>query len=255
MSTLHVDTVRYFDDNFSYLITQGNGKPTAIVDCGDSGPVLDHLESSSMKPDFLLLTHSHYDHAGDIAGLLEVYPKLTVVKPAEEARITQAAIEIADQEEIEFGDFTIGAIQVPAHTLYCTSYLIGDSLFVGDALFSGGCGRIFEGTPEKLEKAMDRLSAFPNETKVYFGHEYTLANLRFAKSIEPGNADIQSYMKEVEEKLGRGEYSTPSTIGLEKRINPFFRIDEETVVESIDPEKALTRTKRMELLRKKKDNF
>lgn len=254
MGSLTISVIPYFDDNFSYLIQEENGL-SAVVDCGDSNPIIDFLNSNSLNLDFILATHSHYDHAGDISSLMKEYPNAKLIKPKGESRIKESGLEVTNGETIDFGSTKIAAISVPAHTNYCLSYLIEDNVFVGDALFSGGCGRLFEGDPGNLESAMDKLSALSENTKVYFGHEYTLSNLKFALSIEPSNPDLLNYYEEVNAKANRKEFTTPSTIGLEKKINPFFRVDKTDVIKVIDPNEAMSRTDRMGMLRKLKDNF
>jgi hydroxyacylglutathione hydrolase len=255
MSRLKVDIIPYFDDNFSYLFYFDEAGPKALVDCGDAEPVLTHLNKKGWQLDFMLATHSHYDHAEDIPVIQKEFPNLTVIKPKGESRISAPGQEVADGDTISFGNDEIRVIGVPAHTNYCVSYLISGAVFVGDALFSAGCGRLFEGQAEDLERAMDKLKSLPDETRVYFGHEYTVSNLRFAKSVEPTSSDILNYLDQAESKISRGEHTTPSTISLEKKINPFFRIDETNVIRALDPNGALTRTKRMAALRKQKDNF
>jgi hydroxyacylglutathione hydrolase len=255
MVQLKVEVIPYFDDNYSYLIYFDADGPKALVDCGDAGPVFNFLDKMEWSLDFVLTTHSHYDHAADIPSLKKRFPGLKVVKPKGEARIPTPGIEVSDQDSIQFGEGEIRVMGVPAHTNFCVSYLVAGCVFVGDALFSAGCGRLFEGQAEDLESAMDKLASLPDDTLVYFGHEYTSANLRFAQSIEPSNKDIAAYIKQVEFNVAAGEYSTPSSIYLEKKVNPFFRIDQESVVQAIDPNRALSRTKRMAALRRYKDNF
>lgn len=255
MAALSIDIIPYFDDNFSYFLDQGEDAPTALIDCGDAGPVLDFLEAKNQKLDFVLATHSHYDHAGDIASLLEAFPDAKVIKPKGDTRITVPGQEAAGGDLIHFGSHTIQVIAVPAHTQFCVSYLIDNNLFSGDTLFSGGCGRLFEGTPQNLESAMDALSSLPNDTNVYFGHEYTVSNLKFALTIEPTNQKLIEYIDRATFKTENGQFTTPSTIGLEKEINPFFRIDQEAVITEIDPKNELSRTERLAELRSRKDHF
>ncbi len=256
MAAVKIDVIPYFDDNFSYLIQQSSPDgPTALVDCGDAGPVLDYLQNNKIDLSYILATHSHYDHAGDISSLVKEFPNAIVIKPNGETRIDVAGKEVSDGEQIQFGDSIIEVLAVPAHTKFCLSYKIEDHVFVGDALFSAGCGRLFEGQPADLERAMDKLASLPDATKIYFGHEYTEANLKFALFIEPNNQKTSDYLKEVRDKVNSGMFSTPSTISHEKEINPFFRIDEESVIKTIDPNKSLSRTERMAALRLQKDNF
>ena len=255
MENLQIEIVRYFDDNYSYLIRCNQSNKTALVDCGDAGPILDYLEKKTWNLDYAFVTHAHYDHAGDISGLLKSFPEATFVKPAGETRLTIPGIEVGDGDIVCFGEHTIKAISVPAHTRYCTCYFIEGNLFVGDALFSAGCGRLFEGQASDLEKAMDKLASFPDDTNVFVGHEYTLANLRFAISMEPANHDSKEYLQESLNKLDKTGITTPTTIGKEKSINPFLRIDQKSIIQNLDPNHSMTRTRRIELLRSKKDSF
>ena len=116
-------------------------------------------------------------------------------------------------------------LSVPAHTKDCVNYYAEGNLFTSDTLFSAGCGRLFEGVPAELESALARISAYPPETRIYFGHEYTRSNLEFARGVEPHNADIAEYIKEVDSVLAEGGFTTPSTLVREKSVNPFLRLD------------------------------
>jgi len=255
MGNLIVDIVPYFNDNYCYLVHDDETGATALFDCGDANPVERRLKEKGWNLSMVLATHFHPDHAGGINNLIQAFPGAKVVKPAGETRLSMPGTEVGDRAEITFGNKTIQAISVPAHTRYCTSYYLEGSLFVGDTLFSAGCGRLFEGQPADLENALAKLSSYPDNTKIYHGHEYTLSNLIFAKTVEPDNQDIVDFHKQVHNMLGRGEYTTPTTLEREKKINPFLRVDQPSIVESIDPQGKLNRTERLGLIRRQKDNF
>jgi len=255
MEAAAIEIVPYFDDNFAYLIHCSNSGKTALVDCGDFEPVRQRLQEKKWSLDMILLTHSHYDHAGDVQSAVDQWPEVKIVKPADDSRIKVDGLEAHDGDQFELGEIKIKAISVPAHTKFCTSYHVDNRVFCGDALFSAGCGRLFEGTAADLEKSMDRFLQCNEDTLFYVGHEYTLSNIEFAASIEPDNKDILNYKADVKNKIDSGGFSTPTTISTEKKVNPFFRIDCESVIQNIDPENGLGRTERMGLLRNKKDNF
>lgn len=255
MGIITVKTIPYFDDNYSFIIRCEDTETTALVDCGDSSPVLDYLDGKGWRLDYVFITHFHHDHAGDIQELMKYFDKMVVVKPAGENRLTIPALEVQEGDEVNFGKHKISVLSVPAHTKYCTCYFVQSSLFVGDALFSAGCGRLFEGQASDLERAMDKMLGFSDDVKVYAGHEYTLSNLAFASFIESENEDIKEHIENSMEKRSKGGFTIPSTIGLEKKINPFLRIDNEAVIKVLDPDQKLTRTERMGLLRRKKDSF
>ncbi len=255
MDDLGIEIVPYFDDNFSYLIHENQTGLTALVDCGETEPVLQQLEKRGWHLDYILATHFHFDHAGEIEAMKKHFPGATVIKPTGEKRLAMEGRQVKEGDTIPFGQYEIGVVSLAAHTMYCTGYFIEGNLFVGDALFSAGCGRLFEGKPADLERTMDKIASFSDEAKVYFGHEYTQSNLRFAQSIEPGNADLAEYQKNVENRIRSGQFSTPTTVRLEKKINPFLRIDHPDVVSAVDSKNNLDRTERMGILRKLKDGF
>ena len=255
MDDFIVDVVPYFNDNYCYLIHDPESENTALIDCGDAKPVAHRLKEMGWKLTMVLATHFHFDHAGGIDDIKQIYPEAEVIKPAGEDRLAMPGTEVEDGQLIDFGNKKIKIISVPAHTQYCTSYYLDGCLFVGDTMFSAGCGRLFEGQASDLENAFAKLSAYPDNTKIYHGHEYTLSNLEFAKTIEPSNQSIIEYVEQVKEILNKGGYSTPTTLAREKNINPFLRVDQHSIIEVIDPTGKLSRTERLGIIRSKKDNF
>jgi len=255
MTELVVVTVPYYDDNFAYLVYDKFSRKTVLFDCGEIGPILRQIQKNGWSLDYIVATHFHYDHAGEIDAMKAHFPGATVIKAAGESRLKMNGLEVRDGDTIPFGGYTIQVMSLPAHTLYCTAYLIDGNLFVGDVLFSAGCGRLFEGTPADLEKALDKICSLPDDTKLYFGHEYTQSNVQFAKSIEPDNDDLEEYRKIVNQLLDTGQFSSPTSLGLQKRINPFLRIDRQSIIQVVDPEGVLSRTERLGILRRMKDSF
>jgi hydroxyacylglutathione hydrolase len=212
-------------DNYIWLLRHGD--VGAIVDPGDAAPVIAFLERSGISPCAILATHHHGDHVGGIPALLDRWP-VPVFGPARE-KIPGRTQALAGGDRIVVPGIgaTFDVVDVPGHTAGHVA-LFGEFggtpvLFCGDTLFAGGCGRLFEGTPEQMWASLSALAALPPETRVYCGHEYTLANLRFALAVEPASADLAERIRREQAKRDRGEPTLPSTIALERATNPFLR--------------------------------
>ena len=255
MNRVEIEIIPYFDDNYSYLVHHREPATTVLVDCGEAAPVIQRLDNKNWSLDAILLTHFHGDHTGDTAVMLQRFPKAKLYFPFGEKRLSFPGIGVRDNEKWKVGEIEIEAVDVSAHTLPNFCYSIGDALFTGDALFSAGCGRLFEGSAADLLRAMDRLASFPKETKIYFGHEYTLTNLKFAERVEPGNERIREYVEECQTKQKKGGFTTPSTLAVELEMNPFLRVDEPEIIRYTDPKGTLTRIERMKTLRASRNNF
>jgi hydroxyacylglutathione hydrolase len=185
-----------------------------------------------------LVTHHHYDHIDGIEALLREFPATPVFGPANES-IKWLTIKLAEGEQIDLPDLkcSLSVLEVPGHTAGHIAYYGQDTdnpvLFCGDTLFAAGCGRLFDGTAEQLHASLCRLSKLPGNTRVYCTHEYTLNNLRFAKCVEPGNAEIVAREKKVIQQRQHNLPSLPSTIADELLSNPFLRVDQAEVKNSV----------------------
>ena len=252
---LVVEIVPYHQDNYAYLAHCDQSGQTALFDCGDAIPVLMTLKRKNWNLTHIFATHLHSDHTFGISELVKHYPDSLFFKPADENRLSESARELNDGDRVGLGNYSIRAIRVPAHTKNCTSYLVEDCLFVGDALFSAGCGRLFEGSAGDLMTAMDIFSALPDNTKIYAGHEYTESNLQFALHVEKDNRELREYLDKVSYKRVKGGFTMPTSIGWEKWINPFLRIDQESVWRSVDPGGNMDRIRRIAALRHLKDRL
>ena len=253
-SSFNVHAIPYASDNYAYVLRNETANQTAIFDCGSAEPVLSFLSKKNWELNYIFATHFHGDHTSGIDELVENFPNAQTIKPAQENRLKNYTRELDDLEYISFGDHKIQAIRVPAHTQHCTSYYIKPFLFVGDSLFSAGCGRLFEGDGRDLLRIMDRYSGFPDNTQVFFGHEYTLSNVKFAKTVESNNPDLSAYYQKLTEpsEILR---TTPTTIAFEKKINPFLRIDQPEIIKKIDLGGNRQRYERIAVLRDLKDRF
>ncbi|MBC7514434.1 MAG: hydroxyacylglutathione hydrolase [Herminiimonas sp.] len=227
---LTVLTVPAFNDNYLWLIH--DGRHAAVVDPGDAEPILAALAEHGLSLVAILLTHHHADHIGGVPRLLQ-HAEVPVFGPAREniGTVTRPLVE-GDVATVAELDLTLSVLDVPGHTRGHISYVATDRqwLFCGDTLFAGGCGRLFEGTPQQMCDSLAKLASLPGSTKVYCAHEYTLSNLRFALAVEPGNAALVERMALEQAKRARGEPTVPTTIALEQATNPFLRYREPAIL-------------------------
>ncbi|MEZ5815166.1 MAG: hydroxyacylglutathione hydrolase [Alphaproteobacteria bacterium] len=207
---INVTLVPALSDNYIYLLKMENGA-VAIVDPGEAAPILEVLKSKNLTPDCILNTHHHWDHVNGISGLQKAFPDIAVYTP--------------ENRPSEFGGERLEILETPGHTLDHICYHFPESrmAFTGDTLFSMGCGRLFEGTPEQMWESLQRIAALPDNTQIYCGHEYTLSNGRFCLSIEPENKALQERVEEVEGLRAAGKPTLPVSLALEKQTNIFLR--------------------------------
>ena len=240
MKNIEVVPVRAFNDN--YVWTLINGGNAAVVDPGEAAPVLEYLDAHRLTLTAILNTHHHADHVGGNQDLLRRYP-VPVYGPHDEriASVTHRMRE-GDRFTLDGIGIELSVLEIPAHTRSHIAFYGADMLFCGDTLFACGCGRIFEGTPRQMHDALDKLTALPERTRVYCGHEYTLANIRFARAAEPDNPLLAEWEREATAQRARNAPTLPSTIGREKAANPFVRCGEPGVIASASRRagKALT---------------
>ena len=212
-----------------------NGRQAVVVDPGDSAPVVQALQQLGVQLQAILVTHHHADHVGGVDALREATGAV-VYGPARE-RIPEPLVRLAQGDTVDVLGLRFAIIDVPGHTAghiayYCAEMDGAPLLFCGDTLFSGGCGRLFEGTPAQMLHSLDQLAALPGDTRVCCTHEYTLSNLKFARAVEPGNAALLHYSSQCEALRARGEPTLPSRMALERDINPFLRVRVPTVAQA-----------------------
>jgi hydroxyacylglutathione hydrolase len=215
-------------DNFAVLIHDPASGATASIDAPDAAPIKAELEARGWTLTHILVTHKHLDHVEGIEPLRQAYD-LTVIGPQKSAAETGLYDRtVGDGDTLDFAAAEVRVIETPGHTLdHVSYYLPGEKVaFVADTLFALGCGRVFEGTPVMMWESLKKLRALPDDTVVYCGHEYTLANAEFAVSVEPDNAALAARAAEIRVLRDDGKPTLPTTIKREKQTNPFLRADE-----------------------------
>lgn len=239
MTNIQIQQIPAFDDNYLWLIH--NCTNAIIVDPGDAAPVQAYLNQHQLQLSAILLTHHHPDHIGGVAELLNNSPKSIPVYGAladqQSGRIAAITQGCRDGDTISIAelDLQFNVIDVPGHTSTHIAYYCAQlaSLFCGDTLFAGGCGRLFEGTPEQMLHSLQKLAALPSQTKVFCAHEYTLSNLRFAVAVEPNNPALQTRFKQVTEQRANNISTVPSQIATEIATNPFLRSDSADIIQTL----------------------
>ena len=222
-------------DNFGVLLHDPQSGATAAIDAPDAAPIEAALQKTGWKLTDILVTHHHADHTQGI-GPLKDHHHCRVVAPRNEAkRIARVDETAGEGDMVRVGSLEARVIDTPGHTAGHISYFFpADRLaFVGDTLFSIGCGRVIEGNPEMMWNSLLKLRALPDDTRFYCGHEYTDANIRFAKTIEPNNKALTARADEVSKLIAAHKFTIPAAIGAEKAANPFFRADDAELAKSL----------------------
>ena len=221
---MRVIAVPCLKDNYAYLIACPDTGVAAVVDPGEAAPVEAAVATAGLELVAVWATHHHADHVGGIAALVARRPGLAVYgHSSDRGRIPHLTHPVDDGARVPLGRLAATILHNPGHTLGAISYLVDDAVFTGDTLFAAGCGRLFEGTAAMMTASLTRLAALPTATRVFFGHEYTAANLRFAAAVEPATPAIAARARDLP------AVTTPSTIALERATNPFLRVVEPTV--------------------------
>lgn len=226
-------------DNYAYLLICPQTGETAVVDPSEMAPVMKALETQSKKQPLKLVailnTHHHWDHVGGNEALLAEYPELRVYGHASDrGRIPGQTEFLEHGDTLQIGHLQGQSVHNPGHTSGAISYAFEDALFTGDTLFGGGCGRTFEGTAAQMYHSLNQvIGSFAPETRIFFGHEYTVNNLRFALVVEPENSDVRQRSQKVVGQRGAGRTTTPSTLAEEFLTNPFLRCEEPAVFEAL----------------------
>lgn len=228
-ATLQISPIPAFQDNYIWLLSTG-GSTCAVVDPGDAKPLLNALKERGLTLRYILLTHHHWDHAGGVSELLQHYD--AKVFGPDDARIEAPQHLCHQGDKIELPDLGVSfeVMEVPAHTTSHIAFYGEGVLFSGDTLFSIGCGRLFEGSANDMQNAMDKFAALPGNTLVYCGHEYTESNCEFALKVEPQNQALQMRAEQARQLRAQNQSTLPSSIKAELAANPFMRTRKEGVL-------------------------
>ena len=221
---VEVVAVPALSDNYIWMLRDSGSGEVAVVDPGQDAPALDAAKTRGWRITQILTTHWHPDHTGGNSGIKAATGAI-VTAPAEAERLSPVDRVVAEGDRVSVVGLEAEVWAIPAHTAGHIAFYFEAArmIFVGDTLFAMGCGRLFEGTPEQMFANMTRFAALPDDVRIYCGHEYTLANARFAAHVEPGNAAVGERLAKVAAMRDRGEVTLPTTIGEERATNPFLR--------------------------------
>ena len=224
MGRLKVSAVPVLSDNYVWLITNPDTGETAAVDPSVTEPVLDAVAKEGLRLTQILNTHWHPDHTGGNQGI-KAATGAPITAPAEAQKVSSVDRIVSEGDRVNVSGAEAIVWDIPAHTAGHVAYYFEDEglIFVGDTMFAMGCGRLFEGTAAQMYSNMQRIAALPGDVRIYCGHEYTLANARFALHAEPENQDVARRLEQVSAMRERGEVTLPTTVAEERATNPFVR--------------------------------
>jgi len=251
---MNLISIPAFQDNYIWVLVDDE-QHCIIVDPGDAAPVLKAIEANGWQPEAILLTHHHNDHVGGVPALRAKFPHLVVYGP-QETHDKGTTRVVKDGEKVIIRGCELSVFATPGHTSGHISFFSFPYLFCGDTMFSGGCGRLFEGTPTQMYQSFQKINALPDETLICCAHEYTLANMKFSLSILPEDPAIQDYYHKVNELRVKKQNTLPVILKNERKINLFLRTDDIDLINKINQETNLQQPEeRFAWLRSKKDNF
>src|SRR4051794_10227504 len=222
-------------DNFGYLIHDPATGATASIDAPEAGPIARQLDAAGWTLTDILITHHHHDHVGGVAELKQRYGCRVVAPHDKAAAIANVDLRVAHGDVVKIGELLARVLETPGHTLDHVSYVFDadKAVFAADTLFSVGCGRVFEGTYPMMWDSLLKLRALPDDFRLYCGHEYTAANVKFALTVEPDNAALKARAEEVKRLRADNKPTSPTLLGDEKKANVFLRADEPSVAASV----------------------
>jgi hydroxyacylglutathione hydrolase len=223
--TVTASPVPILKDNYAWLLRDSGTGATAIVDPADAEPIIEAIEKAGGRLDMILLTHHHADHIDGVEEVRARFKCPVVGAAADQHRLPKLDEAVKEGDTVRLGDATAQVIDTPGHTRGQINYFFadGDILLSGDTLFSLGCGRLIEGTPQEMFASLRKLAALPGDTLVCCGHEYTESNARFALAVDPDNAALHDFVAKVEQLRAAGQPSVPSVLADEMQVNPFLR--------------------------------
>lgn len=255
---MKVVPIPQLSDNYAYLVVDPATGEAGIVDCAEPAPILAAVDGEGARLTAILPTHHHFDHVGGNEELLAARPGLTVY--GFDDRVPGLTHRVGHGDEVRVGSLAARVLSIPAHTTGHIAYYFAaeDAVFTGDTLFAGGCGRLFEGDAATMLTSLEKLCELPDQTRVYFGHEYTVKNLDFALTLEPNNRALRDKREWAAATTAGGGFTTPTTIASEKETNPFLRWRSEELRRTLAerfPDLAMDDVSVFARTRQLKDNF
>lgn len=227
---MRVIPVPCLSDNYAYLVTAEGSTDAVVIDPSEAAPVIEAVRREGLSLVGVINTHHHWDHIGGNEGLREAFGELPVYAHASDtSRVPTQTVKVEEGTAFDVAGLRFEPLHVPGHTTGAVAYVVEGAVFTGDTLFVAGCGRMFEGTPPMMHGSLSKLAALPPETRVYCGHEYTVANLKFAQAVEPENTAVSDKLAASLAARARNEPTVPSTIASERLTNPFLRCAESSV--------------------------
>jgi hydroxyacylglutathione hydrolase len=253
---LEVTPIACLEDNYAYLLDDGS-EELAVVDVSEAGPVRSALARTKGKLTAVFSTHHHHDHVGGNLEIAKEQPGARIFGfESDRGRIPGQTEFLRDGQTFRWGKTDVRALHIPGHTTGAVAYVLDDSVFTGDTLFLAGCGRLFEGTPAMMNHSLNEvLVPLGPKMRVYCGHEYTVSNLLFAASIEPGNAEVRRRLEQARAARGRGEPTVGSLMSEELETNPFLRCKSREIRESVKVGLSAPDVEVFAAVRKAKDTF
>lgn len=221
--THEILTIPCLADNYAFLLHDNKTNTTALIDAPEAAPVLAALDAKDWTLDMVLLTHHHWDHVEGLPALLARTSPKIVGAAADAARLPALDITVTEGDTVQVGSLKGTVIDVSGHTINHIAYAFDGAVFTGDSLFAMGCGRVFEGDMAMMHSSLQKLAALPPDTMVYSGHEYTLANAKFAQSITPDSLALNARIADIERLRAANIPTVPSLLSLELATNPFLR--------------------------------
>ena len=253
-----VEPIPAFSDNYIWLIKNLDNQHVVVVDPGDATPVIAELERQDLILEAILITHKHADHIGGVKEL-KTTTNATIYGPNKNlGDIVDIAVSEGDHVQIEKTGVRFNILELPGHTMEHIAYYNDESLFCGDTLFVGGCGRVFEGTMQQMYTSLQKLANLPECLKVYCAHEYTQSNLKFALTVESNNQNLTEFNDFITKIRTNNQPSVPSSIKIEREINPFLRCEQHEIQTRVGQQYEKHMADPIETfayLRKWKDNF
>ena len=231
---LQIWPVEAFSDNYVWILERKGSRRVTVVDPGDASPVLAALDDRELEVGAILITHHHGDHIGGLVELIRRYQPPVYGSSIEAVAGVDHPVADGDVVALSALGLTLDILALPGHTAGHIGYVGNGLAFVGDTLFAGGCGRVFEGTMEQMHTSLTHLAALAPATKAYCAHEYTVANLRFARAVEPSNTALVDRLAAAVAARAESQPTVPSTIGFELATNPFLRFSEPTIIASAE---------------------